>query len=521
MSCRLPSSVETVTQYWDMLLSGEDQVKSAASRNGSEKGYLDDAVSRFDHQYFDLSAAEARTMDPQQILALELTEMLFKDAGIDPDTLDKSRVGVYIGVWSQEYGGDRQSVYYPTGTNPSIVAARISYHYDLHGPSWVSNTACSSSLVALHYAAKDIEAGRVDYAIAGGVNMLLDEAFSASMRNAGFLSADNRCKTFDDTANGYVRAEGGGLVLLVNKSLTERYYAELAGSAVNQNGGRSQVITAPHPQAQEELIQAACLDAGIRPQEIAYVECHGTGTKIGDPIEISAITNTIAAGRKKPCYVGSVKSNIGHLESAAGIAGLIKAVASLHYGTVPPNLHFGQPNQYIDFASHPIRVVSEPTPIDHRAAIGVSSFGFGGTNAHVIVKGAEEAARKQIRPLQVPFDRQRAADLAQYVQLAAADAHAAAAPGKSDLPNAQGITREEIDQLVNELFFELTSIEEIDPDIELTNQGLDSMSGTELISQLEKRYNVEIGPQILFDYPLRDQFVDKVYALSVGATDLN
>ena len=423
MSCRFPSSVETLTQFWDMLLSGEDQVTRVAGRGGSEGGYLTDAVTRFDHRYFDISPAEARTMDPQQILALELTEMLWKDAGIDPETLDKNRVGVYIGVWNQEYRGDRKSVFYPTGVNPSIIASRISYHYDLRGPSWVSNTACASSLVAVHYALKDVEAGRVDYAIAGGVNMLLDEEFTENMRNSRFLSQDSRCKAFDDSANGYVRAEGGGLVLLVNKSLADKYYADIAGSAINQNGRRSQLITAPHPEAQEEVIAAACHDARIRPQDIAYVECHGTGTKIGDPIEISAIKNTIARDRRDTCYVGSVKSNIGHLESAAGIAGLIKSVAMLYFGTIPPNLHFHQPNRYIDFESNHIRVVTKEVKIDHQAAIGISSFGFGGTNAHVVVKGVDASVRKEIRPLEIPFDRERASSLGPYVRFNEQDTH--------------------------------------------------------------------------------------------------
>jgi acyl transferase domain-containing protein/acyl carrier protein len=517
MSCRFPSSVETLTQFWDMLLSKEDQVKLAAGRGGSEGGYLNNAITRFDHRYFNISPAEARTMDPQQILALELTEMLWKDAGIDPETLDKNRVGVYLGVWNQEYRGDKKSVFYPSGTNPSIIASRISYHYDLRGPSWVSNTACASSLVAVHYAIKDIEAGRVDYAIAGGVNMLLDEEFTGNMRNSGFLSQDNRCKAFDDSANGYVRAEGGGLVLLVNKSLAHEYYAEVAGSAVNQNGRRSQVITAPHPEAQEELIAAACHDAGIRPQDITYVECHGTGTKIGDPIEISAIKNTIARDRKDTCYIGSIKSNIGHLESAAGIAGLIKSVAILHYGMIPPNLHFQQPNKYIDFESNHIRVVTEETRLDHQALVGVSSFGFGGTNAHIIVKGVDASVRKAIRPLEIPFNRERAASLDQYLRAQEQDTfQVAIEPEGKNNALVSPVTREEVDNLVRELFFQLTNIEEIDPDIELTNQGLDSMSGTELISQLGTSLNIEIEPEILFEYPLRDQFVDQVYSLAAG-----
>ena len=595
MSCRFPSSAETVTQFWDALLSKQDQVRTEAGRGSTEAGFLSDAVSRFDHQYFNIPPAEARTMDPQQILALELTEMLWKDAGIDPQLLDKQRIGVYIGVWSQEYQGDRTSVYYPTGTNPSIVAARISYHYDLRGPSWVSNTACSSSLVAVHYAAKDIEAGRVDYAIAGGVNLLLDGIFTANMRNSGFLSKDNRCKAFDSDANGYVRAEGGGLVLLMNKSLAENYYAELAGSAINQNGGRSQVITAPHPDAQEELITQACQDAGIDPREIAYVECHGTGTKIGDPIEISAIQNTIARNRIDTCHIGSVKSNIGHLESAAGIAGLIKTVAALNHGVIPPNLHLNHLNPYIDFESHPIKVVAKETAIDRQGVCGISSFGFGGSNAHIVIKGAQASVRKEIRPLEIPFDREQSTPLGPYLRIEGpaevsplieleenqtgpevrhsirrlffnltgvdtistdlelieqgldsmsatelfnhleqefgieidpdilfefplfdqlAEALEKRIADQRETKTEKPVTREVIDTLVSDLFYQLTGIQEIQPEIELTEQGLDSMSATELISQLESTLNVEIDPEFIFEHPLKDQFVNEVYALT-------
>jgi acyl transferase domain-containing protein/acyl carrier protein len=504
MSCRFPTSAETPEQFWDMLDSRKDQVRTEAGRGGSEAGFLDDAVARFDHQYFNITSAEAKTMDPQQILALELAEMLWRDAGIDPETLDRSRVGVYMGVWSQEYQGDRSSVYYPTGTNPSIIAARISYHYDLRGPSWVSNTACSSSLVAVHYAAKDIEAGRVDYAIAGGVNMLLDEVFSANMRSAGFLSPDNRCKAFDESANGYVRAEGGGLVLLVNKDLVDNYYSEITGSAINQNGRRSQVITAPHSEAQEELILTACQDAGIQPQDIGYVECHGTGTKIGDPIEITAIRNTVARGRKDTCYVGSVKSNMGHLESAAGIAGLIKSVAVLNYGKIPPNLHFNQPNPYIEFESGRIVVVTENTPIDHQAVIGVSSFGFGGTNAHIIIKGVEEKVRKRIQPQTIPFNRKHATALAPYVRLEDTG-------GAEKTPVTETAhDGPDVRAAIKARFHSLTGIKRIDPELELAEQGLDSMSATELINQLEEQFKIEIGPDILFDYPLFGQFAEEI-----------
>ena len=504
MSCRFPSSVENLTQFWEMLLSKGDQINNNPNRGDFEAGYLNDEITKFDHKYFNISETEAQTMDPQQILALELTELLWKDAGINPEELNKKRIGVYIGAWNQEYGGDKNSVYYPTGTNPSIIASRISYHYDLRGPSWVSNTACSSSLVAVHYACKDIEAGRVDYAIAGGVNMLLGNDFTDNMRQSGFLSKDNRCKAFDNSANGYVRAEGGGLVLLVNKDLASNYYAELIGSSINQNGGRSQVITAPHPEAQEELILDACQDAAIKPQDIGYIECHGTGTKIGDPIEISAIQNTIAKDRKSTCYIGSVKSNLGHLESAAGIAGFIKSVLILNNGLIPPNLHFKQPNQYIDFESYHLDVVAEETRIDNQTNIGVSSFGFGGANAHVIIKGVADDVRKKVENLVIPFDRNSAPSLKDYFRI-----NENTTPQISDEPDPVSPPKD-IGNTVKKLFFNLTSIEEIDPDLELFEQGLDSMSATELINSLEQEFKIDLDPDVLFDYPLLDQIVEVI-----------
>jgi acyl transferase domain-containing protein/acyl carrier protein len=530
MSCKFPSAAENLTQFWDALLSKEDQVKINPNRGALEAGFLGDEISKFDYRYFNIPEAEAQTMDPQQILALELTELLWKDAGIDADQLDKKRIGVYLGVWNQEFTGDSGSVYYPTGTNPSMIAARISYHYDLRGPSWVSNTACSSSLVAVHYAAKDIEDGRVDYAIAGGVNMIWGNAFTSSMRNSGFLSKDDRCKAFDNTANGYVRAEGGGLVLLVNKRLVNTYYAELLGSSINQNGGRSQIISAPHPDAQTELIMDACEDAAIAPQDISYVECHGTGTKIGDPIEITAIQNTIAKDRKNKCYLGSVKSNMGHLESAAGIAGLIKSVLALHYGFIPPNLHYNQPNEYIDFDSYQLNVVSQKTEINHQANIGVSSFGFGGTNAHVIIKGVDDAVRKKIENIAIPFDRSKSVYPQHYHQndleklsnendeLNLNTNNAGTVENKKpDMPDkfdgTTSLTREDVEKMVKDLFYQLTNIDTIDHDIELTEQGLDSMSVTALISQLESSLNIEIDPDIIFEYPLPDQLIDEIHSL--------
>ncbi len=530
MSCKFPSSIENLPQFWKMLLSREDQIKADAGRGHFEAGFMNDEITRFDHKYFNISEAEARTMDPQQILALELTELLWKDADIDLDKLDKKRVGVYIGVWNQEFRGDRESVYYPIGTNPGIIASRISYHFDLRGPSWVSNTACSSSLVAVHYASKDIEAGRVDYAIAGGVNMILGNDFTDQMRNSGFLSKDSRCKTFDNSANGYVRSEGGGLVLLANKNLVNKYYADLLGSSINQNGGRSAIISAPNPEAQEDLINDACQDAAIKPQDISYLECHGTGTKIGDPIEISAIQRTIANDRKQKCFLGAVKSNIGHLESAAGIAGLIKSVLILYHGIIPPNLHFNQPNQYIDFESYNLEVATEETKIEQQTHIGISSFGFGGTNAHIIIKGVDDQVRKNIENIEVPFDRTRSSILGDYYQLDHLNFDRngieldSSSKSKTLAENAaeeihiskdsnNKLSREEVRNLIQGLFFKVTNIESIDPDVELIEQGLDSMSITEFISQLQSSLEIDIDPDLIFEHPLPDQLIDEIHAL--------
>ncbi len=500
MSCRFPASVKSPVQFWQMLESKEDQVRRDMERGDYEAGFLDRESARFDHGFFNIPEAEAKTMDPQQVLALELTELLWRDAGIDPQTIDRKRVGVYLGVWNEEYRGNPESVFYPTGTNPSIIASRISYHYDLRGPSWVANTACSSSLLALHYACKDIEAGRVDFAIAGGVNMLLGSTFTDIMKDSGFLSRDGRCKTFDDSANGYVRAEGGGLVLLANEELVDNYYAEVLGSSVNQNGGRTQVITAPHPEAQEELIVDACRDAGVQPQQISYLECHGTGTKIGDPIEISAIQNTVARERQSICYLGSVKSNIGHLESAAGIAGLIKAVLALNKGLIPGNLHFNTPNRFIDFDSYHLRVVDRDTPLDQEALVGVSSFGFGGANAHVVLKGAQQEVRKPLEEHPSPFDYSRAAPITSYFYIDGPEVN----PAASATAARAGI---DVRALVDKVFFDLTGIREIDPELDLTDQGLDSLSATEFVSTLEKELGIEIDTDILFENPFVDQLV--------------
>jgi acyl carrier protein len=317
---------------------------------------------------------------------------------------------------------------------------------------------------------------------------------------------------------------------LANKNLVNKYYADLLGSSINQNGGRSAIISAPNPEAQEDLINDACRDAAIKPQDISYLECHGTGTKIGDPIEISAIQRTIANDRKQKCFLGAVKSNIGHLESAAGIAGLIKSVLILYHGIIPPNLHFNQPNQYIDFESYNLEVATEETKIEQQTHIGISSFGFGGTNAHIIIKGVDDQVRKNIENIEVPFDRTRSSILGDYYQLDHLNfdrngielyssskskiiAENADAEIQISKDSNNKLSREEVRNLIQGLFFKVTNIESIDPDVELIEQGLDSMSITEFISQLQSSLEIDIDPDLIFEHPLPDQLIDEIHAL--------
>jgi acyl transferase domain-containing protein len=282
---------------------------------------------------------------------------------------------------------------------------------------------------------------------------------------------------------------------------------------VNQNGGRTQVITAPHPEAQEEIVFDACAEAGIEPKDLDFVECHGTGTRIGDPIEVSALRNTVARGRAGVCWLGSVKSNIGHLESAAGIAGLIKAVLALCHGEIPPNLHFDTPNRFIDFAGGRLQVVTQSTPISRTALVGVSSFGFGGVNAHVVLAGVEDAVRKPVVDVPMPFDRARARPLTAYYTLGGEPPQGPGA-GNADAAAASGPV--DIRALVEQAFTSVTRIKDIDPSVPLTDQGLDSLGTAQFATMLQQRLGVEVSTDLLFDYPLVEDLVAALETLRAG-----
>ncbi|KFG98142.1 beta-ketoacyl synthase [Burkholderia paludis] len=405
MGCRFPGASHP-DAFWQRLLEGHDAVGASNARAGGlpTTGLLDQ-VDQFDAEFFGISAREAETMDPQQRLLLEVAWETFEHAGIVPRHLAGSRTAVIVGISNADYVRLAQEQdadvgpYVATGNALSVAANRIAYTLDLRGPSWAVDTACSSSLVAVHHACRALQRGESDAALAGGVNLILAPQLSASFTQAGMLSPDGRCKAFDADANGYVRGEGVGMVLLkrLDDALAngDTVFAVIRGSAVNQDG-RSNGLTAPNGPAQQAVIHGALRDAGVRPQDIGFVEAHGTGTPLGDPIELNALTAVLGESRQPEarCWIGSVKTNIGHLESAAGIASLIKTALALHHRTIPPNLHFRSLNPHIALDDTPFRIPQQVVPWhpEHGPRVaGVSSFGFGGTNAHMILSEAPRA----------------------------------------------------------------------------------------------------------------------------------
>ncbi len=378
-----------------------DASPGRAGKSASKWGGFIDHIDRFDSSFFGISPREADAMDPQQRLLLEATWEAFEDAGQKWEQVRGSRTGVFVGISTSDYaslqytsGGQNVSdVHSATGCAFSIAANRISYCFDLRGPSLAIDTACSSALSACHIACQSLWRGDSESAVVAGVNALLNQNSFVAFSRMSMLSPDGRCKAFDASANGFVRSEGVGAVILkpLGAALKagDRVYAVIRATAANQDG-RTNGITVPSQQAQEELIRAACRTAGISPGAIGYVEAHGTGTAVGDPIETAALGAALGEGRTAPCLIGSVKTNVGHLEAASGIASLIKVALVLKHKQIPPNLHFRTPNPHIDFAGLKLRVVKqlEPFPNGGSQLAGVNSFGFGGANAHVILEAA-------------------------------------------------------------------------------------------------------------------------------------
>jgi acyl transferase domain-containing protein/acyl-CoA synthetase (AMP-forming)/AMP-acid ligase II/acyl carrier protein len=399
----LRDGVDAITRVpsdrWDIDAFYSEDANKPGTMNTRFGGFLHD-VGCFDRAFFGIAPREAERMDPQQRMLLEVTFEALEDAGQDVDRLAGRHVGVFVGISSNDYGrlqgGDPCAIdaYVGTGNALSIAANRLNYVFDFRGPSLAIDTACSSSLVAIHLACQSLRRGESELAIAGGVNLVLTPELTVNFSRAGMMAPDGRCKAFDAAANGYVRSDGVGVVALkpLARALADGdpVYAVVRGSAVNQDG-RSNGLTAPNRPSQEAVLRAAYADAGVAAADIDLVEAHGTGTALGDPIEALALGSVLADGRPAdaPAWLGSVKSNIGHLESAAGVAGFIKAALALKHGVIPPTLHFRDPNPHIPFAQLPLRVVTALQPWSERnrpRLAGVSSFGFGGTNAHVVLE---------------------------------------------------------------------------------------------------------------------------------------
>ena len=404
--CERRSSIgEVRRERWERFDDGSPEVKAALASTTRWGSFLHD-IDAFDAEFFEISPTEAAKMDPQQRLLLEVAWEALEHAGIPPSSLRRSQTGVFAGSCTSEYGAIASTDlceidgWSNTGGAMSIIANRLSYSLDLRGPSVAVDTACSSSLVAIHLACQSLRMQDSQLAIAAGVNLLLSPAVFRGFDQVGALSPTGRCRAFDAAADGFVRGEGAGVVILKRLTDAQRdgdhVLAVICGSAVNQDG-RSNGLMAPNPAAQMAVLRAAYNNAGMQPGEVDYVEAHGTGTLLGDPIEARALGTVLGRGRPEdsPLLLGAIKTNIGHTEAAAGIAGFIKTVLAVQRGQIPPIQRFESPNPHIPFADLRMKVVDTQTEWPNTGRprrAGVSSFGFGGTNAHVVLEQNQEVA---------------------------------------------------------------------------------------------------------------------------------
>ena len=434
---RFPGAADS-DEFWDVLQHGRDAVSEipgdrwnidefydadpdAPGKFVTRRAGLLEDISGFDAPFFGVSTREAVFMDPQHRLLLETAWQAVEHSGTAPSALAGTKTGVFMGLTTQDYlmlltnalSLEDIEAYLVIGTSPAAAAGRISYRLGLRGPAVSVDTACSSSLVAVHQACQALRLEECDLALAGGVNLLISPASMINFSRAHMLAPDGRCKTFDAAADGYVRAEGCGVIVVKRFDDAirdgDRIRAVIRGSAVNQDGATGGLM-APNGIAQQEVIADALQRAGVAAREVDYLEAHGTGTSLGDPIEIQAAGAVLGAGRDvgRPLLVGSVKTNIGHLEAAAGIAGLIKVILSLEHQQLPRNLHFRKPSPHIAWDRLPVRVVTEAIPWernDRPRLAAISSFGFTGTNAHVIVEEAPLVVdRDAVEPVGQPED---------------------------------------------------------------------------------------------------------------------
>ncbi len=435
IGCRFPGGADGPAAFWRLLCDGFDATgpipadrwdadafyaadPEAPGKTNARRGAFLGGVDMFDPAFFGIAPREAAALDPQQRILLEVAWEALEHAGLPPARLAGTPAGVFIGVGTSEYahllracGIEAIGSHHLSGTHVNFAAGRIAYCLGLNGPAMALDTACSSSLAAVHVACQSLRAGDCDLALAGGVNLILTPDGCVTATKIRMLAADGRCKTFDARADGFVRGEGCGVVVLKPLAAAlaggDRIFAVIRGSAANQDGA-SGGLTVPNIEAQKAVIRLALARAGVEPGDVGYVEAHGTGTALGDPLELRALAAVLCRDRPagRPLVVGSVKTNIGHQESAAGIAGLIKAVLALHHGEIPPHLNFERPNPHVDWSELNVLVPTRSMPMPSaqgRPIVGVSAFGASGTNVHVVLGGAPEP-----EPVAEPRERKAA-----------------------------------------------------------------------------------------------------------------
>ena len=432
--CRFPAGLNSSDSLWKFLSEGREGVSEVppdrwnvqryydaepgvAGKSIVQRGGFIDGIDQFDPQFFGISPREAPYVDPQHRLLLETAWEAIEDAGLVLDFERGTDLGVFVGISHNDYQGIQSNSFdhfgigphTPTGSAHSIAANRISYCLNLRGPSVAMDTACSSALTAVHMACEHIWTGRGEAALAGGVTVMITPGGFIGFSQAGMLSPEGRCAAFDASASGFVRGEGAGMVLLkrLSKAIADGdpIRGVILGTSINQDG-HTNGISLPSPEAQTRLVRDACADAGIAPEDIGFVEAHGTGTAVGDPIEAHALADALCLNRSEPLPIGSIKTNLGHLETAAGVAGLLKAMLVLKHGQIPPSLHFKTPSPHIDFEKLKLRVPTELEPFpdgNGERMAGVNSFGFGGANAHVIL--VEPPSHQPVKSSEFPTAR--------------------------------------------------------------------------------------------------------------------
>ncbi len=427
MGCRYPGGVRTPDAFWDLLSSGRDILREIPGERWDVDAHYDPEVTvpgkiyvrhgyylgdidQFDPQFFGLSPREAESLDPQQRMVMEVSWETLEHAGIAPSTLRGGKTGVFVGQYWDDYSAQRIYAtnnrdidrYAQLSTLRGLTAGRICHILDSHGPAIQLDTACSSSSLAVHLACQSLRSGESDLALAGGVSLVLAPEHLIGICQMTALSPDGRCKTFDASADGFGQGEGCGIIALKRLSDAQadgdNVLAVIQGTAVNHDG-QARTVTTPSGPAQRAMLQEALEDAGLSPDQIDYVETHGTGTPLGDPIEVSAIARVLCEGRTKPLYLGSVKTNVGHLDSAAGIVGVMKVVLALQHETIPPHLNYSEPNRHIPWGDWPLKVPRQNTPWQGEGRFaGISAFGMSGTNVHLIVGEAPQQTRAQTPP---------------------------------------------------------------------------------------------------------------------------